>query len=159
MGLRARDRGLRAGYEDRRPDNPNTLFMSNNFDFICNNNKQVYLVKMNPFMLSQYFFVADSIDRSVKETTRDTQLLKLSVKVFKSLLSCSTLINLSSVYFNPNFLCKNKDSYTWFPDCCNGVVFVIKPFKNQNFMEAFENFYTFIINFWEIDDRKHLHIC
>ena len=28
--------------------------------------------------------------------------------------TCSTLINLSSIYINPNILYKNKDSYTWF---------------------------------------------
>ena len=55
----------------------------------------------------EYFIVGNSINKFFKVTRRDTQLLKLSK-------TCSTLINLSSVYVNPNFLCKNKDSYTWF---------------------------------------------
>ena len=43
-------------------------------------------------------------------------------------------------------------------DCRNSVVFVINSFKNQSFMQVFENFYTFFINFWEIDDCKHCFI-
>ena len=65
-------------------------------------------------MSSEYFFVGNSINRFVKVTTRDRQLLKLSVKVSNCLSTFSTLINLSSVYFNPNLLCKNKDTCTWF---------------------------------------------
>ena len=83
------------------------IFLSNNFDFICNNNKQLYFVKMHPTMLSEYFFVSNSINKFVEVTTRDKQLLKLSK-------TCSILINLSSVYVNPNFLYKKKDSFTWF---------------------------------------------
>ena len=58
-------------------------------------------------MTSEYFFVGNSINKLVQVTTRDKQLLKLSK-------TCSTLINLSSIYINPNILYKNKDSYTWF---------------------------------------------
>ena len=83
------------------------IFLSNNFDFICNNNKQLYFVKMHPTMTSEYFFVSNSINKFVEVTTRDKQLLKLSK-------TCSILINLSSVYVNPNFLYKKKDSFTWF---------------------------------------------
>ena len=32
------------------------VFLRNNFDLICNNNKQVYFVKMHPTMSSEYFF-------------------------------------------------------------------------------------------------------
>ena len=32
------------------------IFLSNNFDFISNNNKQLYFVKMHPTMSSEYFF-------------------------------------------------------------------------------------------------------
>ena len=32
------------------------IFLSNNFDFICNNNKQLYFVKMHPTMPREYFF-------------------------------------------------------------------------------------------------------
>ena len=60
---------------------------------------------MHPTMSSEYIFVGNSI-KLVEVTTRDKQLLKLSK-------TCSTLINLSSVYVNPNFLCKNKGSYPW----------------------------------------------
>ena len=83
------------------------IFLSNNFDFICNNNKQLYFVKMHPTIPSEYFFVSNSIKKFVEVTTRDKQLLKLSK-------TCSILINLSSVYVNPNFLHKKKDSFTWF---------------------------------------------
>ena len=83
------------------------IFLSNNFDFICSNNKQVYFVKMHQTMTSEYFFVGNSINKLVQVTTRDKQLLKLSK-------TCSTLIKLSSIYVNPNFLYENKDSYTWF---------------------------------------------
>ena len=83
------------------------IFLSNNFDFICNNNKQLYFVKVHPTMSSEYFFVSSSISKLVEVTTRDKQLLILSK-------TCCILINLSSVYFNPNFLRKNKDTYTWF---------------------------------------------
>ena len=62
---------------------------------------------MHPTMSSEYFFVSNNINKLVKVTTKDKQLLKWSKP-------CSILINLSSVYVNPNFLCKNKDSYTWF---------------------------------------------
>ena len=62
---------------------------------------------MHPTMSSEYFFVSNNINKLVKVTTKDKQLLKSSKP-------CSILINLSSVYVNPNFLCKNKDSYTWF---------------------------------------------
>ena len=31
------------------------ISLSSNFDFICNNNKQVYFVKMHPTMSSEYF--------------------------------------------------------------------------------------------------------
>ena len=82
-------------------------FLSNNFDFICNNNEQLYFVKMHPTMPSEYFFVINSINKFVEITTRDKQLLKLSK-------TCSILINLSSIYVNPNFLCKKEDSFTWF---------------------------------------------
>ena len=81
------------------------IFLSNNFDFICNNDKEVYFVKMHPTMSSEYCFVDNSINKFVKVTTRDMQLLKLSK-------SFNTLINLFSTYVNPDFLCKNKDSYT-----------------------------------------------
>ena len=58
-------------------------------------------------MTSEYFFVSNSINKFVEVTTRDKQLLKLRK-------TCSILINLSSVYVNPNFLYKKKDSFTWF---------------------------------------------
>ena len=80
------------------------IFLSNNFDFICNNNKQLYFVKMHPTMPSEYFFVSNSINKFVEVTTRDKQLLKLSK-------TCNILMNLSSVYANPNFLCKKNDSF------------------------------------------------
>ena len=83
------------------------IFFTNNFDFICNNNKQLYFVKMHPTMPSEHFFVSNSINKFIKVTTRDKQLLKLSK-------TCSILINLSSVYVNPNFLYKKKDRFTWF---------------------------------------------
>ena len=83
------------------------IFLSNSFDFICNNNKQLYFVKMHLTMPSEYFFVSNSTNKFVEVTTRDKQLLKLSK-------TCSILINLSSVCVNPNFLCKKKDSFTWF---------------------------------------------
>ena len=70
---------------------------------------------MHPTMSSEFFFfIGNSVNRFFKVTTRDTQLLNLSAKVSSGLSTWSTLINLSSVYFNPNFLCKNKDSYAWF---------------------------------------------
>ena len=53
------------------------------------------------------FFVGNSINKLAEVTTSDKQLLKLSK-------TCSTLINLSSVFVNPNFPYENKDSYTWF---------------------------------------------
>ena len=62
---------------------------------------------MHPTISSEDFFVGNSINKFVKVTTKDTQLLKLDK-------TCSTLINLSSVHVNPNFLCRNIDSYTWF---------------------------------------------
>ena len=83
------------------------IFLTNNFDSICNNNKQLYFVKIHPTMQSEYFFVSNSINKFVEVTTRDKQLLKLS-------RTCSILKNLSSVYVNPNFLYKKKDSFTWF---------------------------------------------
>ena len=83
------------------------IFLSTNFDFIWNNNKQLYFVKMHPTMPREYFFVINSIEKFVEVTTRDKKLLKLSK-------TCSILINLSSVYVNPNFLCKKEDSFTWF---------------------------------------------
>ena len=55
----------------------------------------------------EYFFVSNNIKKFVKVTTRYKQLLKLSE-------TCSILINLSSVYVNPNLLYKKKDSFTWF---------------------------------------------
>ena len=58
-------------------------------------------------MPSEYFFVSNSINKFVEVTTRHKQLLKLSK-------TCSILINLSSVYINPNVLCKKKDSFKWF---------------------------------------------
>ena len=77
------------------------IFVSKGFDFICNINKQLYFVKMHPTMPSEYFFVSNSINKFVEVTTRDKQLLQLSK-------TCSILINLSSVYVNPNFLYKKK---------------------------------------------------
>ena len=76
-------------------------------DFIYNYNKQLYFAKMHPTMPSEYFFVSNSINKLVEVTTRDKQLLKFDK-------TCSILINLSSVYVNPNFLYKKKDSFTWF---------------------------------------------
>ena len=35
-------------------------------------------------------------------------------------------------------------------DYCNSAVFVINSLENQSSMQAFENVYTFFINFWEI---------
>ena len=40
-----------------------THFLSNNFDFISNNHKQFYFLKMYPTMLSEYFFVSNSINK------------------------------------------------------------------------------------------------
>ena len=73
------------------------IFSSNNFDFICNNNKQLYFLKMHPTIPSEYFFDSNSINKFVKVATGDRQLLKLCT-------TYSMLINLSSVYVNPNFL-------------------------------------------------------
>ena len=91
---------------------------------------------MNLTMASEYFLLVMVLTNLPKVITRDTQLLKLSK-------TCSALINLPSDYVNSKFLCKNKDSYTWFQttDCFNSVVFVINSFKNQNFRQALENFY------------------
>ena len=61
---------------------------------------------MHPTMPSEYFFVSNSINKFVKVTTRDKQLLKFN-KI------CSILMHLSSVYVNPNFLYKKKDTFTW----------------------------------------------
>ena len=83
------------------------IFFSNNFDFICNNNKQIYFVKMHPAVRSEYLFVSNSINKFVEVTTRDKQLQKLSK-------TCTILINLSSVYVNPKFLRKKKHSFTSF---------------------------------------------
>ena len=58
---------------------------------------------MHPTMPSEYFFVSNSVNKFVEVITRDKQLLKLSK-------TCSILINLSSVYVNPNFLCKKKEA-------------------------------------------------
>ena len=52
-------------------------------------------------------FVVNRINRFFKVTTRDTHLLKLSDKVSNG------LSDLSRVYFYPDFLRKNKYSYTW----------------------------------------------
>ena len=83
-----------------------TFFLSKSFYFICNNSKQVFFVKCTlPCWVN--IFDGNNINIFVKVTTKDKQLLKLSK-------TCSTLINLSSVYVNPNFLCKYKDSHTWF---------------------------------------------
>ena len=62
---------------------------------------------MHPTMPSEYFFVSNSINKFVKVTTRDKQLLKFNK-------TCSILMHLSSVYVNPNFLYKKKDTFTWF---------------------------------------------
>ena len=102
-------------------------------------------------MWSEYFFVSNSINKFVEVTTRDKQLLKLRK-------TCSILINLSSVYVNPNFLHKKKDSFTWFQIAAIVWFLSLTFFKNQSFMQVFENFYTFFINFWEIDDCKHCFI-
>ena len=52
-------------------------------------------------------FVVNRIKKFCKVTTRDTPLMKLSDKVSNG------LSDLSRVYFYPDFLRKNKDSYTW----------------------------------------------
>ena len=105
-------------------------FQSNNFDFICSNNKQVYFVKMHQTMTSECFFVGNSINKLVQVTTRDKQLLKLRK-------TCSTLIK--------------KDSQLYMvSDYCSSAVFIINSLENQSSMQAFENVYTFFINFWEI---------
>ena len=81
------------------------IFLSNNFDFIYNNNKQLLFVKMRSTMSSEHFFIGISINKFVEVTTTDKQVLKLNK-------TCSTLINLSSIYVCPKFLYKTKDSYT-----------------------------------------------
>ena len=47
------------------------MLLSNNFDFVFNNDKQGHFVKMHPTMLSEYFFL-NSINKFLKVTTRDT---------------------------------------------------------------------------------------
>ena len=69
------------------------IFLSNNFDFICNNNKQLYFVKMHLTMRSEYFFVSNSINKFVEVTARDKQLLKFCL-------------------FNANFIHANIFLYT-----------------------------------------------
>ena len=101
-------------------------------------------------MTSEYFFVGNSINKLVQVTTRDKQLLKLSK-------TCSTLINLSSIYINPNILYKNKDSYTWFQTAAI-VWFLSLTLSKTICMQAFENSYIFFIHFWDIDDSKHCFI-
>ena len=54
-----------------------------------------------------------TISRFVKKTTRNTQLLKLNIKVVNGLSTCSSLINLSSISLNHTF-CVKIGSYTWF---------------------------------------------
>ena len=54
------------------------IFLSNNFDFICNNNKQLYFVKMHPTISGEYFFVGNSINKFVEVTARDKKLKHLN---------------------------------------------------------------------------------
>ena len=109
--------------------------------------RQIICVKMHPTMPSEYFFVSNSMKKFVEVTTRDKHLLKLSK-------TCSILLNLSSVYINPNFLFKKKDSFTWFQIAAIVWFLSLTLSRNQSFMQVFENFYTLFINFWEIDDCK-----
>ena len=109
--------------------------------------RQIICVKMRPTMPSEYFFVSNSMKKFVEVTTRDKHLLKLSK-------TCSILLNLSSVYINPNFLFKKKDSFTWFQIAAIVWFLSLTLSRNQSFMQVFENFYTLFINFWEIDDCK-----
>ena len=48
------------------------MLLSNNFDFVFNNDKQGHFVKMHPTMSSEYFLFFSSINKFVKVTTRDT---------------------------------------------------------------------------------------
>ena len=127
-----------------------THFLSHNFDLICNN-KQLYFVKMHPTMSSDYFFVSNSISKFVKVTTTDKQLLKLGK-------TCCISINLSSVYVNPNFLCKKKDSYIWFQTAAIVWFLSLTLSKTKVLCRYLRIFYIFFINFWEIDDCKDCFI-
>ena len=106
---------------------------------------------INPIMSTEYFFVGNSINKFVKVTTRDTQLLKLSK-------NCSTLINVSGVYINPNFLCKNKDSYTWFQTAAIVWFLSLTLSKTRILCRHLRIFIHFSLFFWEIDDCKHCFI-
>ena len=94
-------------------------------------------------MSSEYFFVGISINKFVKVTTRDTQLLKLSK-------TCSTLIDLSSVYVNSHFLCKNKDSYTWFQTAAIVWFLSLNLSKNKILSRCFRIFIHFSLNFGKL---------
>ena len=94
-------------------------------------------------MSSEYFFVGISINKFVKVTARDTQLLKLSK-------TCSTLIDLSSVYVNPHFLCKNKDSYTWFQTATIVWFLSLNLSKNKILSRCFRIFIHFSLNFGKL---------
>ena len=119
------------------------IFWSKNFDFICNNNKQLYLVKMHPTMLSENFNVSNSINKFAEVTARDKLLLKLS-KI------CSIWINLSSAYVSPKFLCKNKDNYTWFQTVAIVWFLSVTLSKTKVLSRYLRIFLHFSLNFWEL---------
>ena len=119
------------------------IFLSNNFGFICNNNTQLYFVKMHKTILSEYFFVSKSINKFA-EATSDKQLLKLSK-------TCSILIDLASMSIQT--LCFMVSG------CHNSVVFVINSLSKIKvlcrYLRIFIHFSLFL---WEIDDWKHCFV-
>ena len=50
-------------------------FLSNNFDLICNNNKQLDFVKLHPTMSSEYFYISTSINNKRSVVTKVDQNL------------------------------------------------------------------------------------
>ena len=126
----------------------NFFFLSNNFNFVCCNNKQVLFAQIQTTLSSGYFLLLVVLlltYLSKKQQERNTLLLKLRVMFQQMLLICDIVISRFwlKIFLRKNFftvevvdLCDRlHDSYHHFQDCYTAISAL--KYKNYPFIKGF----------------------
>ena len=155
------------------------FFLSNNFNFVCCNNKQVLFAQIQTTLSSGYFLLLVVLlltYLSKKQQERNTLLLKLRVMFQQMLLICDIVISrfwlkifLTKDFFTVEVvdLCDRlHDSYHHFQDCYTAI----SALKYKNYPEFYQRLLllsmssnpsftpnSFSQSFWKHFENKGLH--
>ena len=157
----------------------NFFFLSNNFNFVCCNNKQVLFAQIQTTLSSGYFLLLVVLllkYLSKKQQERNTLLLKLRVMFQQMLLICDIVISrfwlkifLTKDFFTVEVvdLCDRlHDSYHHFQDCYTAI----SALKYKNYPEFYQRLLllsmssnpsftpnSFSQSFWKHFENKGIH--